>query len=211
MTFTIIDMDSQERKEYSSLCCNDTRCTYSVTANIDITELYDRAKEYNFRLFPVLIWWTANAVNHFEFLRFNYDENGNVGCYDTVNPSFTCIPLYDDKFHVLWCAYDPHFGVFYNRCIKVMDNRDAFGIDMPKNHFDISPVPWIEVAACNPNVRTDGTHLSPIFSTDNLIMKDQKINLPLCLQIHRSVCGDHQAEQCFSYLQKLANEAAAWM
>lgn len=86
------------------------RCSYSITANIDITEIYNRAKARSLRLYPTLIWWVANAVNHFEFLRFSHDESGNVGRYSTVHPSFTCMPPQSDRFHVLWTKYDPDSG-----------------------------------------------------------------------------------------------------
>ena len=100
-TFSIIDIESWERKEYFLHYYNDVRCTYSVTTNVDITEIYSRVKGRSLRLYPTLIWWIANAVNHFEFLRFNHDGDGNIGYYDKVNPSFTFMPHDSDKFHVL--------------------------------------------------------------------------------------------------------------
>ena len=101
--FSIVDIESWERKEYFLHYYNDVRCTYSVTVNVDITEIYSHVKDRNLRLYPTLIWWIANAVNHFEFLRFNRDGDGNIGYYDKVNPSFTFMPFNSDKFHVLWC------------------------------------------------------------------------------------------------------------
>lgn len=74
----MIDIETWERKEYFLHYYNDVRCTYSITINIDITKIYDRAHVHGLRLYPTLIWWIANAVNHFEFLRFNHDSN----CFD---------------------------------------------------------------------------------------------------------------------------------
>ena len=76
--FSIVDIESWERKEYFLHYYNDVRCTYSVTFNVDITEIYSHVKDRNLRLYPTLIWWIANAVNHFEFLRFNRDGDGNI-------------------------------------------------------------------------------------------------------------------------------------
>ena len=110
--FSKIDIESWERKEYFLHYYNDVRCTYSVTVNSDITEIYNRVKDNGLRLYPTLIWWIANAVNHFEFLRFNHDEDGNIGYYNKVNPSFNFMPQGSEKFHVLWCKYDRSFKEF---------------------------------------------------------------------------------------------------
>ena len=83
--FTRIDMESWERKEYFLHYYHDVRCTYSVTINVDITEIYSRVKDESLRLYPTLIWWIANAVNHFRFLRFNHDNDGNIGYYEVLH------------------------------------------------------------------------------------------------------------------------------
>ena len=215
INFSIIDMDSWERKEYFEHYYKNVRCTYSITTNVDITEIYNQTKEHHLRLYPTLIWWMANAVTHFEFLRFNYDEYENVGYYDTVNPSFTYMPPQSDKFNVLWCKYNHCFQDFYLNCVEIMDNFDKsrmFPInDMPKNCFDISSIPWIEFTSFNLNVYTDGTHLAPIFTTGKLIKDTGKIKIPVSLQVHHSVCDGYHVGQCFTYLQKLSDEANKWL
>ena len=86
--FSKIDIESWERKEYFLHYYNDVRCTYSVTVNADITEIYNLVKDNGLRLYPTLIWWIANAVNHFQFLRFNHDDDGNIGYYEEVNSCY---------------------------------------------------------------------------------------------------------------------------
>ncbi len=213
--FSVVDIGSWERKEYFLHYYNDVRCTYSVTVDVDITELYNRVKNRGLRLYPALIWWIANAVNHFEFLRFNHDGDGNVGYYDKVNPSFTFMPPNSDQFHVLWCKYDQNFQAFYDRCVEIMDTCDTSKMfpmeDMPKNCFDISSVPWIEFASFNLNVFTTGTHLPPIFTTGKLIKEHGRVAIPFCLQVHHSICDGYHAGQFFTYLQKVEDEAGKWM
>lgn len=213
--FTKIDMETWDRKEYFLHYYNDVRCIFGVAINIDITEIYSRVKDRNLRLYPTLIWWISNAVNHFEFLRFNHDSDGNIGCYDRVNPSFTIMPQGNDKFHVLWCNYDQSFYTFYDRCVEIMDSCDVSKMfpmeDTPKNCFDISSIPWIEFTSFYLNVFTTGTYLPPIFTTGKLIKEIDKVKIPFCLQVHHSICDGYHAGQFFTYLQQLASEAEKWM
>ena len=213
--FSKIDMESWERKEYFLHYYNNVRCTYSITINVDITEIYNQVKDNSLRLYPTLIWWIANTVNHFQFLCFNHDENGDIGYYNEVNPSFTYMPPNSDKFHVLWCKYDHSFKAFYYRCVEVMDTCDTSKMfpmaDMPRNCFDISSVPWIEFTSFNLNVFTTGTHLPPIFTTGKLIKENGRVKLPFCLQAHHSICDGYHAGQFYDHLQNLAYEARDWL
>lgn len=213
--FSIVDIESWERKEYFLHYYNDVRCTYSVTVNVDITEIYSHVKDRNLRLYPTLIWWIANAVNHFEFLRFNRDGDGNIGYYDKVNPSFTFMPFNSDKFHVLWCKYNQSFPAFYNRCVEIMDTCNTSKMfsteDMPNNCFDISSIPWIEFTSFNLNIFTTGTHLPPIFTTGKLIRENDKVTIPFCLQVHHSICDGYHVGQFLTYLQNLASEVDKWI
>ena len=77
--------------------------------------------------------------------------------------------------------------------------------------FDISSVPWIEFTSFNLNVFTPGTHLPPIFTTGKLIKENGKVQIPVSLQVHHSVCDGFHAGQCFTYSQKLAHESGNWM
>ena len=210
MKFSKIDIDTWERKEYFNHYYNNVRCTYSLTVNIDITKLYHCVKDRDLRVYPVLIWLIANAVNHFEFLRFNYDEDGNVGFYDEVNPSFTYKFPDNKRFNVLWCKYNQELRAFYDDCICVMNKCDGSKMfpmqDMPKNCFDISALPWIEFTSFNLNVYADGTHLAPIFTTGKLIKDSEKIKLPLSIQVHHAVCDGYDVSCFISYLQDLANK-----
>ncbi len=52
--FSAVDMESWERKEYFLHYYKDVRCTYSVTVNVDITEIYSRVKDRSLRLYPTL-------------------------------------------------------------------------------------------------------------------------------------------------------------
>jgi len=213
--FTKIDLDKWDRKEYFKHYYNNARCTYSVTANIDITEIYTAVTAKRLKLYPTLIWWITHTVNKFEFMRFNHDRDGNVGYYDVLNPSFTYMPPESEKFHVLWCEYSRDFRTFYDKCSSIMKSCDTGRMfpmdDMPPDCFDISSVPWIEFTAFNLNLYTSGTWLAPIITTGKLIKENGRVKLPFSLQVHHSVCDGYHAGKVYSSLQSVADSAAEWV
>ena len=213
--FNKIDIEKWDRKEYFNHYYNNARCTYSVTANIDITEIYNITTQKQLKLYPVLIWWIANTANKFTFMRFNHDKEGNVGYYNTVNPSFTYMPPNSERFHVLWCEYSRDFETFYKKCVNIMENCDRDKMfpmdDMPPNCFDISSVPWIEFTSFNLNLYTSGTWLAPIITTGKLIKENGSVKLPFSLQVHHSVCDGYHAGQVYTSLQTMADDADLWL
>lgn len=56
MNFKIIDLEKYKRKEHFLHYLNNVPCFYSMTANIDITDLQKYIKEKEYKLYPVLIY-----------------------------------------------------------------------------------------------------------------------------------------------------------
>ena len=61
--FHPIDMTTWERAERYRHYMDTARCTYSLTAMVDIAALYRGAKERGLRLTPCLTYLSARAVN----------------------------------------------------------------------------------------------------------------------------------------------------
>ena len=89
MSFKIIDLEKYDRKEHFIHYLNNVPCSYSMTVNIDITDLLKLTKERNYKLYPVILYAITKVVNnHIEF-RMSLDENDNLGYYINVNTSYT--------------------------------------------------------------------------------------------------------------------------
>lgn len=216
MKFNYIDFDSFPRKEHFQHYHSNVKCSYSLTVNIDITQIYNTAKEKGKKLYPSLIWWLSNGVNTFDFMRFEHDSEGRVGFYDAVNPSFTVMPKNSENFASLWCEYSPDFEKFYQNCTQIMDcykdtDRFAPQTDRPANCFDISSLPWIDFTAFNLNLHTSGTWLLPIFTTGRLIKQNDKVLIPLAIQVHHAVCDGWYCAKFIDYIQKKAQRANMWI
>ena len=51
MSFKIIDLEKYDRKEHFIHYLNNVPCSYSMTVNIDITDLLKLTKERNYKLY----------------------------------------------------------------------------------------------------------------------------------------------------------------
>lgn len=55
MNFNLIDINHWSRKPYFEHYLNNVKCTYSMTANIEITDLLYEIKLKNIKFYPTLI------------------------------------------------------------------------------------------------------------------------------------------------------------
>ena len=63
MKFNQIDIEKWSRKEYYIHYMNELRCTYSLTVNIDITNLKAVVRKMNKKIYLVQRYMIANIVN----------------------------------------------------------------------------------------------------------------------------------------------------
>ena len=105
MGFQLIDMNSWGRKEYYEHYLKEVVCTYSLTVNLDVTNLDGR------RLYPAMLWLLTDTVNEMPEFRTSLSEKG-VGIYDTMNPAYTIFNKENENFSAIWTTFQPDYQVF---------------------------------------------------------------------------------------------------
>jgi len=216
MNFNPIQMDRWPRKPYFEHYLNHVRCTYSMTADLDITLLRTELKRTGIKLYPALIYMIATVVNRHSEFRTCFDSEGRLGVWDRMSPSFTVFHEDDKTFSSLWAPYSEEFIPFYNRYLQqaeaYKDEKRLFPeTNEPANTFPISSIPWVSFTGFNLNVYTGGTFLLPIFTIGKYHGRDEKVLLPLSVQFHHAVCDGYHAGVLFNELQELAASCENWL
>jgi len=215
MHFHVIDLNHWHRKPYFEHYCNHSRCTFSMTANLDITRLRAEVKRKNMKLYPVLLYMLATVVNrHCEF-RTCMDAEGRLGYWDWMSPSYTIFHEDDSTFSSIWTLYSEEFHVFYRR---YLDDLDRYGsikglmtkANEPPNTFPVSSIPWVNFSSFNLNIYGEGTYLLPIFTMGKYEERADQILLPLAGQFHHAVCDGYHAGLLYQELQNLADTCEHW-
>ncbi|MCT4593073.1 MAG: type A chloramphenicol O-acetyltransferase [Anaeromicrobium sp.] len=216
MKFNLIDKETWSRKPYFDHFLNNVRCTYSMTANIDITVLLIKLKNNNIKLYPVLIYMATKIINRHEEFRTCFDESGNLGYWENMNPCFTVFHKDNETFTNIWTICSDDFRLFYCNYlddIKKYGNVKNYSAkeNKPKNTFPVSCIPWISFTGFNLNIYADGTYLLPIITYGKYFEQDGKILLPVSLQVHHAVCDGYHTSRFFNELQILSQNCDEWL
>lgn len=76
--FKLVDMEKWERADCYKHFSTIAKSTYSITVDVDITELFHYTKAQNLRLFPTFTWVVSTALNNQENFRMGLDKQGNL-------------------------------------------------------------------------------------------------------------------------------------
>lgn len=77
--FNSIDFENWERKDYYNYYINFLKCRYSMTVNIDVTELLSVCKDRNVKFFNAFMYAILKTVNSHKEFRIARDKEGNLG------------------------------------------------------------------------------------------------------------------------------------
>lgn len=216
MNFNLIDIKHWSRKPYFEHYLNNVKCTYSMTANIEITDLLYEIKLKNIKLYPTLIYMIATVVNNHKEFRTCFDHSGSLGYWDSMNPSYTIFHKENETFSSIWTEYNESFPRFYSDYfddIKNYGNIMKFTpkLNEPDNTFPVSSIPWVSFTGFNLNVYNEGTYLIPIFTTGKYFKQENKMFIPISIQVHHAICDGYHASRFINEMQELAFSFQEWL
>lgn len=122
---------------------------YSLTIDIDITNMRSALKSADMKFFPTYLWLTTKMLNQQTAFKIA-ERDGKLGYYNTLTPLYASFHEDDKTFALMWTEYTDHFVAFYQ---TYLDNQrqhgDRHGILTqvgqipPENAYPVSCIPWI--------------------------------------------------------------------
>ena len=200
MKFNLIQMETWERKEYYNHYINNIVCTYSVTVNLNITNLVGQ------KIYPAMLWLLTDTVNELKEFRTSLSLDG-LGIYEDMNPSYTIFNKENKNFSEIWTKFDKDYNKFLALYEKDSENYSTSTklspkTDQPRNVFNVSMLPWVTFSAFNLNIHSDGKYLLPIFTMGKTFIQEEKTMLPLAIQVHHAICDGYHVGVFVETLQK---------
>ncbi len=204
--FNKIDTRNWDRKDSYNHYFDNVPCTYSMTVNLDITNLLNITSTNNLKFFPVMLFALSKIVNVHEEFRMDINDNNEIGYYDFLNPSYCIFHNATKTFSNSWTLYSTDLNTFINnynddvtKCKKDFQNSKPL---VGKNYFNVSCIPWTSFTGFNLNLQKGFDYLLPIFTIGKYFEENDKVMLPLALQVHHAVCDGFHLSRFINELQE---------
>lgn len=209
MEFTPIDLRSWPRGQMFYYFSKMAPTGYSLTTNIDITELRQTVKEAGLKFFPVYLWLVTKNLNRQTEFKVA-EKDGVLGFYDKLTPLYASFHEDDHTFSLMWTEYSDSFLQFYQ---SYCENQGRFGsvhgvlsqpqTPPPANSYTISCIPWVDFTHFAVHSYENKPYYFPSVEAGGFFEQDGKIIMPLSLTCHHATTDGYHIK---SFLDTLKDD-----
>lgn len=207
MNYKIIDKNNYYRKGVFRHFSEDCKCSVSMTARIDVTDLQRFSKETNTKFYINFLYILAKVLNSRDDYRMGYLwQTDELICFDKINPTQyvfhddteTCMPVYTKYFE--------DYSMFYDACLNDMDVAKLtreYSLDMANhpNWFDASYIPWISYDALNVELPDGHLYFQPIVNWGKYKNENGRLMMPVSVRLNHAVADGYLIAKVFHLLE----------
>lgn len=212
MNFTPIDIKTWPRAQNFYYFSKMAPTGYSLTVNIDITDLKKAVKKANLKFFPVYLWLVTKNLNR--QIEFKVAEkDGVLGYYDTLTPLYATFHEDDHTVSLMWTEYSDVFSEFYR---SYTENQKNFGnthgilsqpqTPPPANAYTVACIPWVEFSHFAVHMYENKPYYFPSVESGKFFERDGKLFMPLSITCHHATTDGYHIKCFLDSLKEDMNE-----
>ena len=206
MSYRIIDKEKYYRKGVYRHFTEDCKCSVSMTARVDVTELREFSRQTKSKFTVNFLYILSKALNSREDYRMGYIwQKDELICYDTINPTQyvfhedteTCTPVYT--------TYSEDYPTFYaNACADIERAKQTreYLLDSANhpNWFDASYIPWTSYDSLNVELPDGYLFFAPIINWGRYREENGRLMMPVTVRLNHAVADGYLVARVFGLL-----------
>ncbi len=215
MNYKVIDINSYYRKGVFRHFSEDCKCSVSLTARIDVTELAACSRQAGSKFYLNFLYILSRALNSREDYRMGWLwQTGELVCYDVIHPTQyvfhedteTCTPVYS--------TYSEDYDVFYAGALRDLEEAKQtreYRLDAANhpNWFDASYISWLSYDSLNIELPDGYLFFSPIVNWGKYREENGRLMMPVSVRLNHAVADGYLVALVFRLLQREMDAFAA--
>ena len=208
MNYKVVDLDSYYRKGVYRHFTEDCKCSSSITARIDVTDLVDYSKAKGTKFYINFLYLLSKVLNSRDDYKMNYLwQTNEVVCYDVIHPTQyifhedteTCTPVYT--------TYYEDYETFYAKALedveKAKETRE-YGLDAANhpNWFDASFISWLSYDSLNIELPDGYLYYLPILNWGKYREENGRLLMPVSVRMNHAIADGYLIANVFRLLEK---------
>lgn len=214
--FIPLNPETWERKEYFDYFYNQIKCKYTLNANIDISILLENIKKPGLKFFPTFLYAIMRAINQNKEFRMSFDNEGNLGYWNYVVPSYTIFHEDTKTFSDIWSEYTEDFSLFYQGVCRDMETyKNVKTIkaraEQPANFCSVSSLPWLSFTNYSQDTYTESSFLYPLIRFGKYFTDREKILIPFAIFVNHAVADGYHTAKLINDIQEYVMKTKEWI
>ena len=211
-SYKVINRDEYYRKGVYRHFTEDCKCSVSMTARIDVTDLVSYSKNTDTKFYINFLYILCRVLNSREDYRMNYLwQTDELVCYDRINPTQyvfhedteTCTPVYSEYFE----DYKKFYDSALNDLEEAKKTRD-YKLD-PVNHpnwFDASYISWLSYDSLNIELPDGYLYYLPIINWGKYREENGRLMMPVTVRFNHAIADGFLVANVYRLLDKEIGE-----
>ena len=211
MTYKVIDRETYYRKGVVRHFSEDCKCSTSMTAGIDVTDLVRCSKETGTKFYINFLYLLSKVLNSREDYRMGYLwQTDELICYDVINPTQYIFHEDTETCTLAYTEYDENYEKFYFSALRDVEEakktRD-YGLDMANhpNWFDASYIPWLSYEALNIELPDGYLFFAPIVNWGKYREENGRLLMPVTVRLNHAIADGYLIAKVFRLLEQEIN------
>ena len=208
MNYKVIDRESYYRKDVFRHFSQDCKCSVSMTARVDVTELAAWSRKTGTKFSLNFLYLLSRVLNSREDYRMGYLwQTDELICYDVIHPTQyvfhedteTCTPVYTE--------YRENYDAFYAGALRDLEQAKQtreYGLDAAghPNWFDASCIPWLSYDALHLELPDGYLYFAPIVNWGRYREEGGRLMMPVSVRLNHAVADGYLVAKVFLLLQQ---------
>ena len=208
MNYKVIDKEKYYRKGVFRHFSEDCKCSTSMTARIDVTDLVYYSKNTETKFYINFLYILSKVLNSRDDYRMGYLwQTGELICYDVINPTQyvfhegteTCTPVYTE--------YYEDYEKFYQAALRDVEsakNTREYGLDMENhpNWFDASYISWLSYDSLNIELPDGHLFFAPIINWGKYRKENDRLVMPVTVRLNHAIADGYLVANIFRLLEQ---------
>ena len=208
MNYRVIDKEKYYRKGVFRHFSEDCKCSTSMTARIDVTDLVEFSKKKDRKFYINFLYVLSKVLNSRDDYKMGYLwQTQELICYDTINPTQyvfhedteTCTPVYT--------TYYSDYETFYKNAltdVEMAKKTREYMLDMENhpNWFDASYISWLSYDSFNVELPDGYLFFAPIVNWGRYRKENDRLVMPVSVRLNHAIADGYLVAKVFKLLEE---------
>ena len=208
MNYKNVDKETYYRKGVFKHFTQDCKCSTSITARIDVTELVKYSKMTNTKFYINFLYILSRALNSRDDYKMAYLwQSEELICYDVINPIQYVFHEDTETCTLVYTTYYEDYKVFYKKAIKdIEDAKETreylLDAENHPNWFDASYISWLSYDSLNIELPDGYLYFLPIINWGRYREENGKLMMPVSVRLNHAIADGYLVANVFRLLEK---------
>lgn len=208
MNYRVIDKETYYRKGVYRHFTEDCKCSTSMTARIDVTELVAFSKKTDTKFYLNFLYLLSKTLNSRDDYKMDYlYRSDELICYDVIHPCHYVFHEDTETCTTVHSLYCEDYSTFYQNALADLEaakkTRDyTFDGKKYPNWFDASYISWLSYDALHIELPDGYLYFPPIVNWGRYREENGRWMMPLTVRMNHAIADGYLVANVFRLLER---------